>query len=311
MKESKKKLVKLIEKLDEQPNPQRYFFQAGRHRWEKLDTLTPLLRKQERQRQESAPELIRGYIYLVVDLEGNFRYVGQTTSALSARMRQHAVWDLCYSQNPFDCYYSRNTNQNRVYVIERPFYDEINEREAFWIEELETVEDYFGLNSRQGGMNRYENASYHTWAEAFEMREAYLEDLNTVEEISRRFGVCISHVQWLLNVTETQMRTPSESLLLRRERGLVAIPERTNIVSRATKEELRILPAMYDMGYSCADWAALSFMRHRGTWIRDLLIELGTDMRTPRETLDIKERRGLSLRTLEDHYHEVRERGTD
>lgn len=97
-----------------------------------------------------------GVIYCIEDLENGKLYIGQTRN-IRQRIRQYRYESKHYNKRTenrkiFNALYYKDFSRFKFSILEAcDSLDELNERESFWINRLDTTDNSIGYNSSTGG----------------------------------------------------------------------------------------------------------------------------------------------------------------
>lgn len=108
--------------------------------------------------------MTQGIIYLIINKQNGQKYIGQTTKSMNKRWQEHIADALRMSSTPLHRAMRKYGNHNfTIKQIDECDKELLYEREQYWIEQYNTLEDAGGYNATTGGKNT-------TLSESFKQR---------------------------------------------------------------------------------------------------------------------------------------------
>lgn len=173
----------------------------------------------------SAEELIDGYIYLITNLVNGKKYVGQTTKSILTRWRQHVSASrhpkkgMLLVDRAIRKYEVDNFTCTQIESLHNVPMTMIDQRETYWIEYHKTyIPEYgkdAGYNLTRGG---HGVGTRFTLQEEQNIIEEYCSMNKSNIEIARRHKMSPSSVRAILDKHDIPLRTAEEQAELSRQR---------------------------------------------------------------------------------------------
>lgn len=149
-----------------------------------------------------------GYIYKIVNSVNGKVYIGQTQKRLGRRWTQHkncAKRELPYRSKLYDAMRKYGYDSFSISVVEECENDALNEREIFWIEQFDSINN--GYNIAKGGMGHISEARpiaqfdldgnyIKTYSSAFDAAEAVGSTPQAIYNICYKYYKSYGGYQW-------------------------------------------------------------------------------------------------------------------
>lgn len=141
------------------------------------------------------------YIYCITNIINNKRYVGKTTQTLEERFKKHCKDSFRdrYEKRPL--YDAINKYGIENFIIEEleQVEDEtkLNEREIYWIQELQTY-DSNGYNATKGGDGKI----LYDYKEIIDLANLG----NSAQQISDKLGCCLDTIYKVIRTNKVKLR---------------------------------------------------------------------------------------------------------
>lgn len=143
-----------------------------------------------------------GIIYIITNKVNSKVYIGQTRKSLSERMRHHfSKYETCTKLKKAIEQYGRD---NFIYnVLELVPYSELNDRESFYIEQYNSVENGYNIKN---GNSKFKGRKIHSIKE---LQEDIVNDYNTgmnTKDIAEKYHIALTSVYNSLQRADVKMR---------------------------------------------------------------------------------------------------------
>ena len=146
-----------------------------------------------------------GYIYVITNLQNGKQYGGQTSRDIDVRFEEH-LWETRGNSYLHKAIQKYGRNSFKVEQLEQVPISQLDEKEKYWIKELNTYEN--GYNLTLGGKNISFNGSYNN---LLIVEKDF--KIDSIEYLSRRMSEITSwSTTYIKNKIKEVINTPKEYL---------------------------------------------------------------------------------------------------